>query len=327
MHNTLVVWHLKHEGVWEAFTPSVSHRIEEAFCSFWRSGASSPLLSLCESEQAGGRCFIDFRTLEQTSTLADGSLQICTVCREDILPPIPPGSGFEEGQVRLEWGYAQDPIQNVGFAAYSAATNSLLETSYSLHRAGAGLKGALFEAENGCDYLVDFVKMHQTRMATRRTRHVYRHSVSRGIRMGVEASTKLTEAPASGAVAEPAAEKPIKGKTFDGILSLPLSRAPTSCSDAGSTASEEIESQSENDAEFKRLQVIPSIPRHRQVPAAKLPRRTPPNSTTSVTCPPQSKSNSNAESRHAAPAPRTSSLFACMASLASFCSTAQPHKR
>lgn len=143
---------------------------------------------------------IDFRTLE---VVLDGSdRQRSPVRRRDAgtldsshaVSPSEREPTEETGHhigLQVEWGHGQDPVKNVAFAPYDANISDLLEAAYGMYKAGSGLKGITFTAANNCDYLVDFVKMQQTRMVTRRVRPIYRHSVSVDTRAGVQFGTEL----------------------------------------------------------------------------------------------------------------------------------------
>lgn len=314
MAESAASWFCKNKGAWVAYELDISQKIEEAFCAFWRSGASSPVVWLSESGQrASTGCCIDFRTLEQISTTPDGSRWCCVVCRQE------PSFAAADvcNQWSVQWGHAQDPVQNVGFAAYDADTSLLLEAGFTMHKAGAGMKGTMFTAANGCDYLVDFVKMHQTRMATRRVRHIYRHGICRGIRLGIEAGLSAMDAVAQmlGAIKAGApgpapealksfTEEPlvIGSKSTDSIPSLQLSALPTNCSDTCSSDREELESArskqasiSENDSETKRFET---------------------RSQMSKPMPSNTRSNQSAVEHRI-----KTSIFACMAGLASICNS------
>lgn len=92
-------------------------------------------------------------------------------------------------RAQIEWGHGQDPVGGCGFSAYSLETISLLESSFAAYQAGSALKGIMLDAGHGCEYLVDFVNMQQTRWATRRSRKVYRHLVFGSSRMGIGLDT------------------------------------------------------------------------------------------------------------------------------------------
>lgn len=313
------IWRYRHDNEWVEYALDISRKIEAAFSAFWSSGDGSPVVSLPVAEQ--DQCSIDLRTLEQISTAADGSMQRCIVCRQD---PELATSGFLMNEQDIEWGYAQDPVRNLGFAPYDTATSLLLESGYALYKAGAGLKGIVFTAGNGCDYLVDFVKYQQTRMATRRVRYIYRHSIMPGVRMGVEIGVEAPEVRAADAVAQvlgalcdacPQQIEVIQKRLADRSTHLPLSGRSTRCSDTCSIGSQDAGCIRENASETNRTRqcILKElhVMKEQQCPPPSLPLV--------AASAMQSNPGSNVTAQDIAPEIRTRGFFACMAGLVSFC--------
>jgi len=193
------IWSHWHEHAWTPYDLEVSKQIEETFSAFWRSGVAIPTFEfnarLCGEDELLN-CVIDFRVLEQSSITADGSgRRRCAVRRQD--PHLATqttfggsGSAACNGGMQVEWGHAQDPVCNVGIFPYAGAVSALLESAHAVHSTGRGLKGIVITGPRDCDYMVDFVRMQQTRIVTRRVRHIYRHFVSAGARMGSTSGTE-----------------------------------------------------------------------------------------------------------------------------------------
>lgn len=188
------VWSYRQGTEWVPYALERGQQIEEGFCAFWRGHAAAPatiefMTSL--DQDVGSPCIIDFRTLEQISHEGGGESR-CAIARQGA--ELRPSHSFLApdksscsvlGAPQVQWGYGQDPVATIGFASYNASVNALLETAHAMYRAGSGLKGIVFTAGNKCDYLVDFESMMQTRIATRRVRPVFRHSVGVSLRTGV----------------------------------------------------------------------------------------------------------------------------------------------
>jgi hypothetical protein len=266
MPGSVAVWRHRQEDEWMPYDPETNNRIEEAFSAFWRSGiGSTPVMwwKVLASDSSMHH-FIDFRTLEQSTVMADGTILRCIVSRQDITVQAP----REQEKLHVEWGFAQD----VGFETYDVSITSLLEVGYLLYKAGVTLKGTMFTAKNSCDYLADFANMQQVSILTRSVRHIFRHNISEGMRMGIANPDNLRVLAANavgqllGDLNDASAEcrslhtplpQLIAAKTQ--LSAKPASRGnyrptlSTTCSDIGSIS--EICSDSEIDSETKMLQM------------------------------------------------------------------------
>eukprot|EP00440_Ansanella_granifera_P014314 gb/GFBE01015558.1/.p1 GENE.gb/GFBE01015558.1/~~gb/GFBE01015558.1/.p1 ORF type:complete len:263 (+),score=39.12 gb/GFBE01015558.1/:1-789(+) len=166
-------------------------KLEEAFQAFWcNSGAGKVQLDETWSLDLQRFCLVSSKS---------GSATMRGLQRRETSHDSP-GAGM----ICVEWGHGEDNTRNLdssrssdgslrscsrssseaspGCVAYSSDISMMLEECYNKFMQGSGLKGALFTSTNGADYLVDFESMQQTRIATRRTRLVYRHAVADGIR-------------------------------------------------------------------------------------------------------------------------------------------------
>jgi len=181
------------------YDPEIAREIEEAFSAFW-SGGIEPAIFKFESDASSPSRHIDFRSMEEVS--------------QDVSPEGGP-KGKERRRVvqrrqaqafseaATEWGHGQDPVAGSGFVAFPAEIQLLLEQSFAQFKAGSELKGVMFTSSNGADYLVDFAKMKQLRIATRRERPVYRHRVAPGFRSGAAGSAVAPPAVVAAPASEP----------------------------------------------------------------------------------------------------------------------------
>eukprot|EP00418_Pyrodinium_bahamense_P093944 CAMPEP_0179025784 /NCGR_PEP_ID=MMETSP0796-20121207/8170_1 /TAXON_ID=73915 /ORGANISM="Pyrodinium bahamense, Strain pbaha01" /LENGTH=215 /DNA_ID=CAMNT_0020721829 /DNA_START=33 /DNA_END=676 /DNA_ORIENTATION=+ len=213
------MWHHGGEGALVPFEPELAQRLEVAFQSFWADATAPASVAL---EPFGA---IDFRTMElcgdghgcatgprhpvyrreeQPGTMVAGS---SIVVAAHVGGP-EQRCGAELAASAVEWGHGQDAVRGCAFAPYSAGISRLLEDAFRQYRESRGLKGVMFTSTNGADYLVDFERMEQTRLATRNVRPVYRHSVSLCVRGpgGVPKASQFA-APASDGEPTPGAAK------------------------------------------------------------------------------------------------------------------------
>lgn len=239
-------WCYKQKGEWVEYAPDIREKIECAFSNFWSSGVGRPEVSWSGGDPSVQNT-IDFRRFEQSQTAEDRSEERCVVCRQD--PSIANFTDYPATLPQVQWGHAQDPMDRLGFAAFDADTNQLLEASFAMYNSGVGLKGCMFTAGNLCDYLVDFSSMYQTRLQTRRVRHVYRHSICRGMRMGVEVGAKSSEK----IVAEVVAQLCTISNDQGDASTIASARSGASTSDSGVDSTLNSDGLVDSEAERRRI--------------------------------------------------------------------------
>eukprot|EP00441_Pelagodinium_beii_P042966 CAMPEP_0197638928 /NCGR_PEP_ID=MMETSP1338-20131121/13708_1 /TAXON_ID=43686 ORGANISM="Pelagodinium beii, Strain RCC1491" /NCGR_SAMPLE_ID=MMETSP1338 /ASSEMBLY_ACC=CAM_ASM_000754 /LENGTH=294 /DNA_ID=CAMNT_0043211591 /DNA_START=9 /DNA_END=891 /DNA_ORIENTATION=+ len=203
------MWYYQQAGQIQKFLPEENAKIEEGFRSFWECDGPGKL-QLDEVR----RCDFQVLTLLVGNSGSQREQVLALLRCEQVL------GGPSMAGTSIEWGYGQDlrtrptktPTSEFGskdqethpprnrsissmseFGPYSPEVNNLLEESFVKYRqAGSLLKGVFFTSSNGADYLVDFKAMQQLRIATRRSRLVYRHAVGSGIRCHADAAGKAS---------------------------------------------------------------------------------------------------------------------------------------
>jgi len=186
---TTTFWSYASNGVNVPFGPEVSRKLEDAFQAFWCSDKGSGTLLLEPSPLQGG-CTVDFQVIELICIdSSDSKLRVRSpILRRQDCVHDRTHRGYEldlqsaTSSCTSEWGYGQDVLDGKAFCPYSYEISTLLEDGFAKFKAGKGLKGIMFTSSNGADYVVDFEKMQQIRVITRRVRPVYRHGLAPGVR-------------------------------------------------------------------------------------------------------------------------------------------------
>jgi len=166
------MWYHGYPGSTVPYELALSAKIERAFKDFWSVNDAPATFDVAAS------CFIDFRLMQQVKQDTYGDDEEWSPVFRRELPAAGSEVCSQPAACYIQWGHGQDVKDGSAFTPYSPQISLLLEDAFACFWQGGMLKGVTFTSTNGADYLVDFERLQQTRLATRNIRPVYRHQVS-----------------------------------------------------------------------------------------------------------------------------------------------------
>lgn len=185
MSSSGATWLLGHPGAGTEYSELQRCLLEAAYIRWWQQGEKAPsevqVPAAVDGAPAGIVAFhlMEHRFTPEHPGPGNDHSEIPATCPVWRATSPPQAMVASQNTLAAEWGFGQDPVNGMlGFVAYDSEVNSMLEEAYTKWKCGGKGKGIMFVAANGADYLVDFEKMQQLRMATRRVRPVYRHGIS-----------------------------------------------------------------------------------------------------------------------------------------------------